>query len=195
MPETEVKAAEATQAAASDMVQLLPGVELPSQIAQIVCWTLLVLAILGLLMLVFLPFILCGIKKAIRQINDTTQGLEESIQKVAEWTEYTGSQTETAVQHLERATKTVEDHAAAGRKRTQAQAAQAVQLGKLMQQQIEATKFSFAVGETTLNLVHMTLILKLADQIRHLHRVASDLGQSAYIQIIGLAGNPLIFLP
>jgi predicted PurR-regulated permease PerM len=124
--------------AASDMVQLLPGVELPSQVAQIICWTLLVLALLGLLMLVLMPLMLGGIKKAVRELNETTKGLDESMKKVAEWSEYTGSQTESVGQQLERTGKTMDDHAAAGRKRTQAQAAQAVQLGKLMQQQIEA---------------------------------------------------------
>ena len=93
---------------------------------------------LGILLLLWIPFLLMGVKGAIKKVNESTQQLVESIKKVAEWSEYAGSQTEESVKQIERLNKVTEDAAATSRKRTQAQAAQAVQLGKLMQQQIEA---------------------------------------------------------
>ncbi len=125
-------------AAASDQVEFLPGLQLPTDVVPIVSWALLVLALLGFLMLVFSPFILMGIKGANKRTEASIREMNESLKKVAEWNEYTGAQVEEVVKQVERLNKTSEDHAAAGRKRTQAQAAQAVQLGKLLQQQIEA---------------------------------------------------------
>ncbi|MDX1565200.1 MAG: hypothetical protein R3236_07335 [Phycisphaeraceae bacterium] len=136
-------AAESTEktASASD-AQLLPGLGLPADVVPILSWALLVLAILGGLMLLWMPLILLGIKAANKRTDASIKEMNEAIKKVAEWSEYTGSQVEEAVKQIERLNKTMEDHAAAGRKRTQAQAAQAVQLGKLLQQQIEAIEGS-----------------------------------------------------
>ena len=119
-------------------VALLPGLQLPADVVPILSWVLLVLAILGGLMLLWMPLILLGIKGANKRTDASIKEMNEALKKVAEWSEYTGSQIEESTKQIEKLNKTMEDHAAAGRKRTQAQAAQAVQLGKLLQQQIEA---------------------------------------------------------
>ena len=58
-----------------------------------------------------------------------------------------------------------------------------------LQQQIETTKFAFAVGATALDPAHKALIPKLADQIQAIYQAAGNLDQPIYIQVVGLTDS------